>query len=123
MKQIFDWLREQIGRKSFMYASKDSARRKYIDCADLDKIINEAEAKFSGHAICYFDCPCEYQTDDINVGKIDEYYKKIRAKAISDFLQFIYDNASNEEYANEDGWAMSDLIDLEFKYLEQLKEE
>lgn len=43
-------------------------------------------------------------------------------KAISDYLQFVYDNASNEEYANEDGWAMSDLIDLEFKYLEQLKE-
>lgn len=48
---------------------------------------------------------------------------EIRAKAISDFLQFAYDNASNEEYANEDGWAMSDLIDLEFKFAEQLKEE
>lgn len=48
---------------------------------------------------------------------------EIRATAISDFLQFVYDNASNEEYANEDGWAISDLIDLEYKFLEQLKEE
>jgi len=48
---------------------------------------------------------------------------EIRASAISDFLQFVYDNASNEEYANEDGWAFSDLIDLEYKFLEQLKEE
>lgn len=48
---------------------------------------------------------------------------EIRANAISDFLQFVYDNASNEEYANEDGWAFSDLMDLEFKFAEQLKEE
>lgn len=47
---------------------------------------------------------------------------EIRAKAISDFLQFVYDNASNEEYANEDGWAFSDLMDLEYKFAEQLKE-
>ena len=47
---------------------------------------------------------------------------EIRYKAITDFLQFVCDNANNEKYANEDGWALSDLIDLEFKYLEQLKE-
>ncbi len=46
MKQIFDWMREQIDKFSFFYASKDSARRKYIDCADLESIIDEAEAKW-----------------------------------------------------------------------------
>ena len=57
------------------------------------------------------------------IAKLDGHDKEIRAMAISDFLQFVYDNANNEEYANEDGWAMSDLIDLECKYLEQLKGE
>ena len=60
----------------------------------------------------------EYLVDEIpTVTKAEIHYK-----AITDFLQFVCDNANNEEYANEDGWAMSDLIDLEFKYLEQLKE-
>ena len=57
MKQIFDWLREQIDKFSFFYASKDSARRKYIDCADLENIINEAEAKWES------DC-CEWRLCD-----------------------------------------------------------
>ena len=47
---------------------------------------------------------------------------EIRYKAITDFLQFVCDNANNEEYDNEDGWAMSDLIDLELEYFKQLKE-
>ena len=51
MKQIFDWLREQINKFAFFYASKDSARRKYIDCADLEKIINEAEAKWKSDTV------------------------------------------------------------------------
>lgn len=58
---------------------------------------------------------------DALIKKLDGHDKEIRAKAITDYLQFVYDNASNEEYANEDGWAFSDLMDLEYKYLEQLK--
>ena len=54
MKEMFDWLREQIDKRSFIYASKDSARRKYIDCSDLDTIINEAEAKWK-------DACCEWK--------------------------------------------------------------
>ena len=47
---------------------------------------------------------------------------EIRDSIITDFLQFVCDNANNEEYANENGWAMSDLIDLELEYFKQLKE-
>jgi hypothetical protein len=70
--------------------------------------------------------PTVTEAEDIPIihgkAELELHDKGIRAKAISDFLQFVYDNASNEEYANEDGWAMSDLIDLEFKFAEQLKE-
>lgn len=42
---------------------------------------------------------------------------EIRANAIEEFLQFVYDNANREEFDNKDGWALSDLIILseEFK--------
>ena len=57
IEEIFDSMREQIDKRSFIYASKDSARRKYIDCSDLDTIINEAEAKWKE------DC-CEWKYNE-----------------------------------------------------------
>ena len=82
--------------------------------AELLADIDEAEAKFGGHAICYFDCPCEYQTEDINVGKIDEYYKKIRAKAINEF----FDELQKYE---EDDWLKLKMLSI-YHIAEQLKE-
>lgn len=35
--------------------------------AELLADIDEAEAKFGCHAICYLDSPCEYQNEDIRV--------------------------------------------------------
>ena len=82
MKQIFDWMRKKPLKAFEVY---DGSIGVYP--CEVNRLIDEAEAKFGGHAICYFDCPCEYQTEDINVGKIDEYYKKIRAKAIDEFAE------------------------------------
>ena len=63
MKQIFDWMRGAILDKAFKIYDGTIA----VDIHDVGNIINEAEAKWGGHAICYLDSPCEYQNEDIRV--------------------------------------------------------
>lgn len=63
MKQLFDWLREQINEEAFPTHENYSA----VWHDDVMNTINEAEAKWGGHAICYLDSPCEYQNEDIRV--------------------------------------------------------
>lgn len=42
-------------------------------------------------------------------------------KIITDFLQFVANNAKNEEFKNDDGWSMADLIELSIRFIENLK--
>ena len=43
---------------------------------------------------------------------VQEVAKEYCNNIILDFLQFVRDNADREEFDNEDGWALSDLITL-----------
>lgn len=106
MMQVFDNLRAILTRHK--------ENMPVVTTAEMLAEIDEAEAKFGGHAICYFDCPCEYQNEDINVAKVDEHYKKIRAKAIDEFAEKL------KECVSEDGTLYAEYID---DVADQLKEE
>lgn len=75
MKQIFDWLRKQMQEARFPITDlKVDVRESGIQATDdavlferVNEIINEAEAKFGCHSICYLDSSCEYQNEDISV--------------------------------------------------------
>lgn len=134
MKKVFDWLREQIDKEYNHYMrmadyTEDEELRafKHGVSKGLDMahgFINEAEAKFGGHAICYLDSPCEYQNEDISVTKTDEYYKEIRAMAQREIVEWCFDNkvdfAILERYADKER-----VVDCVLKHFvaEQLKEE
>ena len=75
MKQIFDWLREQMRERIKLYQTLDVTETA-VDVAiketeRLIEYINEAESKLGGHAICYLDSPCGYQNEDIRVDEAD----------------------------------------------------
>lgn len=84
MKQIFDWLREQVMTDAnldtecpefpcWVRTNKNcnECNLKSLQVREIFDIINEAEAKWGCHAICYLDSPCEYQNEDIRVDKAD----------------------------------------------------
>lgn len=108
MNHIFDWQREQIKDRTirhgcpsiscWMKTSKncDKCELKSLQVREIFDVINEAEAKWGCHAICYLDSPCEYQKEDISVTKVDDYYKEIRAKAIDEFAEKIKFMAENK---------------------------
>lgn len=65
-------------------------------------------------------------TDDFDVedfqfcpycgNSVQEVAKEYESNIILDFLQYVRDNADREEFNNEDGWALSDLIILATEY-------
>lgn len=70
MKQIFDWLREQFGKIiGEVHSPADVVWNNAVKMCIAK--IDEAEAKWGCHAICYLDSPCEYQNEDIRVDEAD----------------------------------------------------
>lgn len=58
MKQIFDWLREQINKNiySIPLQNNHGVKFKSIDIADAENIINEAEAKWEAECCEWTRC-------------------------------------------------------------------
>lgn len=48
------------------------------------------------------------------VNQLAEEYKDINT--ITDFLQYVRNNADNPNYENDNGWSLADLIDLSIKF-------
>lgn len=69
MKQIFDWLREQLEK---LACWSDDYKNVYIDRVDVLEVINEAEAKWEADFVRCKDCKfqqCNIYTEGYYCGR------------------------------------------------------